>query len=396
MASASLQAVEAIGQELALVYSSPDLDITITNGVILSLFCMGSSFCWADPQRLGTQFLCEVRRLLGHLQDRYDALTTSTPRLFDFFRGCLKYEEMLHHVAGDKKAQSSPPPVSFNVLEPISTSPHPWTGVSPEILSLFGESISLCRKECARRQQPNSMTQKSLQKALHAINEAKMLEETLLAIAPLSLQPKFDEFVSLERWLHLRDTTEAYRLSSLLQLYQTFPDLIAWRMPSQVGPDGIVPHNLWLSPLALHLLNLLRRIPPTSDLRCIQPLLYLSAGSCLRNDVVATPSFSIDEPLDETSSILPDFMTEHTSSEFVGQSTEVPSITLEALNIGSARKLVVDRLCQLEQVLPAKPIGVAKSLMAVTWETYDNEILEAKKTHWLDIMASTGLQTLFG
>ncbi|KAK6193820.1 hypothetical protein LQW54_012074 [Pestalotiopsis sp. IQ-011] len=77
------------------------------------------------------------------------------------------------------------------------------------------------------------MTRESLREALAAIDEAQALEEALLAVEPACLQPDDPECAGATRWAHLRDSTEGYRVASLLQLYQTFPDLVARRIPEQ-------------------------------------------------------------------------------------------------------------------------------------------------------------------
>lgn len=396
--SAPALAIEAISEELAELYTADPGVLHFPKGLILALFCMGSSMCWDDPQRTGAHFFRQARRLLRHFEQRSKSLSSGDRKLLEFFGGCMKYEEMLRDVAGERERDDLPrASQGAHGGRQLSIKPHAWTGVSPDLLGLFGDAISLCRRECVRRQGHNNITRESLKEALDAIDEAQSLEEALLVVEPASLQPDDHQCTDTIRWAHLRDTTEAYRLASLLQLYQTFPDLIARRIPGKIGPDGLVPDSTWLVPLALHLTTILQRTPPSSDLKCIQPLLYLSAGSCLRYEEIAASSLRMGRTSGDILGLLASGAPEPLPSLFSSSpSLHAEGATPESLGVSSARQLIVERLNQLEQVLPPKPIRVAQQLMKVTWEVFDSEIYAPHKTHWLDIMASTGLKTLFG
>ncbi|KAI0155719.1 fungal-specific transcription factor domain-containing protein [Pestalotiopsis sp. NC0098] len=395
--SAPSLAVQAISEELTELYTSEDTDLRFPCGLVLGLFCMGSSTCWDDPKKTGSHFYRQASKLMRYFQLRSDLLSDEDRQLLDFFGGCMKYEEMVRNVAGEPDAPPKRVSGGENHRREISIRPHAWTGVSPDILGLFGEAILLCRQECARRRGQTNMTRESLREALAAIDEAQALEEALLAVEPACLQPDDPECAGATRWAHLRDSTEGYRVASLLQLYQTFPDLVARRIPEQVGSDGLVPNSSWLVPLALYLMAILERTPPSSDLRCIQPLLYLSAGSCLSYDDLSATSSHTGSRGDGSAMLAPDSTPQYLASVFpttcfVQDETSKPP----HLDVRSARKLITERLEQLEQVLPPKPIRVAQQLMKATWEVFDGEICAQRKTHWLDVMTSTSLTTLFG
>ncbi|KAF7534349.1 hypothetical protein G7054_g6298 [Neopestalotiopsis clavispora] len=395
---APMLAVEAISEELTELYTSEADDLRFPCGLMLGLFVMGSSTCWEDPKKTGTHFYRQARKLMRHFELRSNRLSKEDKQLLEFFAGCMKYEEMVRKVAGEPVAPA-PKRVTDgeNRGREISIRPHAWTGVSPDILSLFGDAILLCRKECERRRGQTNMTRDSLREALAAIDEAQALEEALLAVEPADIQFDDPHCTDATRWTHLRDSTEGYRVASLLQLYQTFPDLVARRIPEQVGVDGLVPNNAWLVPLALHLVAILQRTPPSSDLRCIQPLLYLSAGSCLTFDDVTSSATCIGTPGEVASLMTPGIALDPLASVFSTAYTAQDDISKSSyLNVSSARKLITERLGELEHVLPPKPIRVAQQLMKATWEVFDGEICAQRKTHWLDVMTSTSLTTLFG
>ncbi|ETS85992.1 hypothetical protein PFICI_04017 [Pestalotiopsis fici W106-1] len=395
---APMLAVEAISEELTELYTSEADDLHFPCGLMLGLFVMGSSTCWEDPKKTGTHFYRQARKLMRHFELRRNRLSKEDKQLLEFFAGCMKYEEMVRKVAGEPVAPA-PKRASDgeNRGREISIRPHAWTGVSPDILSLFGDAILLCRKECERRRGQTNMTRESLREALAAIDAAQALEEALLAVEPADIQLDDPHCTDATRWTHLRDSTEGYRVASLLQLYQTFPDLVARRIPEQVGSDGLVPNSAWLVPLALHLVTILQRTPPSSDLRCIQPLLYLSAGSCLTFDDVSASTSCMGIPGDVAGLVATGITSDPLASVFSTASlTENAMSKSSYLDVASARKLITERLGELEQVLPPKPIRVAQQLMKATWEVFDGEICAQRKTHWLDVMTSTSLTTLFG
>ena len=311
--------------------------------------------------------------------------------------------------------------------------------MSADVFRLFGKAIALCRRSRSRWRRNDGTTIRVLQSAMKDIEEATRIEEALLAVdvqltdeeddsenptsTKLARNNKHTDNTSPPNiTLDLRLATETYRLSSLLQLYISFPDLVAKRIPDLnldegEAPDPAIIWTKWVSPLALHVTEILERIP-ASSLRCIQPLLCLCAGSGLRFDsntargqgeytylLSLEGSSSSAEPGFNRLGIpgLPagiGFASGASSSSsssgagVMGESAE--ENTTQAVKISQARSSLIDRLGQLELSLPPKPIGVAKQLLHAVWSAYDEEIDTPRRTHWLDVMSRTGLHSLFG
>jgi hypothetical protein len=387
--TAPRMAAQAIKKEL--INFSAGLCPRFPKELLLSLFCMSSSLCWIEKSQLGLQFVRQARAVLKCLDTRN--LDAEEQGLLDFFNGCLIYEEMLRSVVSNDEIDfqnmlSWPEPQTSHTSIVLAT-PHAWTGVSSEVLRLFGKSMTLCRRSRSRFRLNNGTTYRVLQGALMDITEARLLEEALLAV-DISSREESNELDDLAvNSQHLHNATEAYRLSSLLQLYQTFPDLIATRIPSQVKPDGSVAWSAWVTPLALHITSLLESIPPSS-MSCIQTLICICAGTGLRFESRGTNDFGDDIDLTLDSPNHNPF-----SPEFdllaLGS-----GISESSLKISRARHFIMDRLRWLELSLPPKPIGVAKDLLKTTWTVYDEEVDSTNRTHWIDVMTLNGLQSLFG
>ncbi|GAB1319564.1 Fungal-specific transcription factor domain-containing protein [Madurella fahalii] len=390
--SAPRKATEAIQQELVAFFDGRRPGFP--SDLLLSLFCMSSSMCWMEARQLGPQYVRQARAVLKSLGRC--ALDVQTQELLGFFNGCLIYEEMLRSVVSDEEIDfenmlSWPEPPSQRPLVPVI--PHAWTGVSPDVLRLFGKAMALCRRSRTRWRHNGGTSYRILQGAMRDIEEATKVEEALLSFDVPQLPESTETPQGVNRARDLHYITEAYRLSSLLQLYVTFPDLNAKRVPTLKDADGATVWNVCVSPLALHLTNVLKRIPEGS-LRCIQPLICLCAGSGLRYDAKVPLgrghrsyllSTEPDAPAPSTSGVV------NIDSPYVNH-----SVSEHAIKTSQARQFIMERLDQHELSLPPKPIGVAKQLLRAVWSAYDEEIGLDRRTHWLDVMSYTGLHSLFG
>ncbi|KAK4098336.1 hypothetical protein N658DRAFT_518095 [Parathielavia hyrcaniae] len=392
--AAPRKAFDAIRQEL--IAFSTGRRSELPTGLLLSLFCMSSSMCWLESRQLGQQFVRQARAVLKTLDGC--TLDSEGQKLIEFFNGCLVYEEMLRSVVSDDEIDfehmlSWPEPSSKRPLIPAV--PHPWSGVSSDVLRLFGKAVALCRRSRTRWLHNEGTSYHILQGAMQDIAEAEKVEEALVSVDVPQLPechppPQIPE----DSVRDLHHVSEAYRLCALLQLYETFPDLAAKRNPmvddasrSAVGHSGVAS-------LAVHVTEVLGKVP-SGSLSCIQPLLCLCAGSGLRYDRKVPlgqghSSYFLSTDLGATTTTVP--------TPGIAEPTTFgdPGKSENAVQISQARHFVMDRLAQLELCLPPKPIGVAQQLMRAVWTAYDAEIGLTRRTHWLDVMSNTGLHSLFG
>lgn len=390
--SAPRKATEAIQQELAAFFKGHRTGFP--SDLLLALFCMSSSMCWMEARQLGQQYVRYARAVLESLGSR--PLDVQEQMLLEFFNGCLTYEEMLRTVVSDEEIDfknmlswPEPPPQR----PPAPMVPHAWTGISPDVIRLFGKAMALCRRSRTRWRQNGGTSYRILQVAMRDIEEATKIEEALLSFDVPQLPEDPEILQAANRAWDLHYVTEAYRLSSLLQLYETFPDLSTKQTPALKDADGATVWKVCVSPLALHLTDILEKIPEAS-LRCIQPLICLCAGSGLRYDdkvlLGSGPrsyllSTKPDAPVPSTSEAV------NTDSPYVSQ-----GVSEHAIKTSRARQVIMERLDKHELSLPPKPIGVAKQLLRAVWSAYDEEIGLDRLTHWLDVMSHTGLHSLFG
>lgn len=403
------RATDFIQAELQVVKSQPDLR-TVPTGLLFSLFCLGTTVCWVDSRLYGLPFLREARSLVRRLNSQSNSFSNSSQDMLSFFNKSLAYCEMLLAVVRDDEPLDQGGEDLANQLQIIGeSSPHPWTGVSTLTTRLFAESIRLCRIFRHRLRQGMD-PQRYFSTALQDLIVAQRLEEQLLELEFPSENSEVDTGDSSTPVSHLARVAEAYRLSSLLHLYQTFPDLVSLRLPAEspMTESGSVPWDEWIIPLALRLVKVLEHIPATSGTRVIQPLLYISASTGLRHDTPATsemqgPFGSLQQDLmGGTGSNLispPPLFDSHNLSLYISQMADAPmregSMSNMTLDVGSARHFVMRRLSILESSLPPTPVVVVKELVQTIWREYDNDI-GSPTVHWIDIMEDNDLRSMFG
>ncbi|KAF7563631.1 hypothetical protein G7046_g457 [Stylonectria norvegica] len=408
-------ATVSIQAEVKAIKSRVHLD-TMPTGLLFSLFCLGTTVCWIDANQLGLPFFREAKLLLNRLNRQFRSFYKKDLEILSYFNKSLTYCEMLLAVVSDEGESLSeesenplahrPRPSIERHGKPVDRSPHPWTGISTLTSHLFAQSIRVCRN-FRRNLRKRRMGQADLQTALGEIQEAQRLEEQLLELEFPSVRQLNDTGDHRTPWLHLARVAEAYQLASLLQLYQTFPDLVSLRLPLSSGSlnGRDIPWEEWIIPLSLRLVKVLEHIPPHSGSRVIQPLLYISASTGLRYDMTTCPTSDISSYLDlgtiglqtHLFSDEPNF-TEN--ADFL-QGTNVSAQTTDSispmsLDISNARHFIMGRLGMFENSLPPKPVIVARQLIRAIWDAYDSEVPGANAVHWVDVMEDNNLRSMFG
>jgi hypothetical protein len=186
---------------------------------------------------------------------------------------------------------------------------------------------------------------------------------------------------------------ESYRLSALLQLYQTFPDLVERRLPKGTQDATEFIWNKWMVPLSLQLITTLKKIPTTSGTQCIQPILYITASTGLRFDkdtLTQRRLFAMEEEEDAAS------VPQMQMPSFPDAGPPSSDITELSIEVTHGRRFIMERLSTLEHSLAPAPIRVAKDLVEATWAKYDGEAPGMYNVHWVDVMEESGLRTIFG
>lgn len=376
------------------LYQGENLDKTL-----LTVLLVGQTTAWHDPRDLGLVHLRTAKRLnRRRLEGQGVGVEARERRQNEFFEQCIMYWDMLAGFVdddvGELEVSQIPSPSITSVGEgsPLSSTPssekekvfpHPWTGVAPQAQNLFAQVGRLIRRHRKTTSQDlQSLDFFSLDFAFStaiptpgasALESAQSLEEAFLSFTPpsaSSLVDAGDENTPVGHYIILAD---AYRCAGLLSLYRVFPALLSRRVPlpfapaSELNPFTFVSTNIslpledFLLSLALHTISLLSQLPLSSGTRCLQPILFLVAGSELRFDPTLSPSI-------------------------------FNSIKSREVEIATARSFVTSRLQDFCSSLPAKPVKKALVIVEEMWARGD----AGGEWFWMDVMGEMGWETIFG
>jgi hypothetical protein len=268
-------------------------------------------------------------------------------------------------------------------LDLRSIIPHPLTGFSMQLLISVGKVGSLCRMR------HNEIEQFNGDRAANFEEKAEIIELELFNHRqthhsnfkdPQDPQTNINEILSVG---------EAYRCAGLLQLYTRFPQLLqrhAWHAENgfeasfslemeafslnSIGQFTPLQHN-WLRALAFHICQILDTIPPTSPTRVLQGLVVLIAASWLVDSV------TIDQPTpDEGSFNHPEFVLTNSSTpkEYWREKVRC-GLRLHNEYVG------LEQVCRI--------LNIVEDI----WQLDDGG---SEKCDWMVVVASKGLQTLYG
>ena len=249
--------------------------------------------------------------------------------------------------------------------------PHPLTGFSLETMILVGKVGALCRLAQGEGRHGEDIDLKATSIEMELIGAQQVRSNYQ---DPQDSHTKVHEILAVG---------EAYRCASLLQLYTTFPHLLNRHaendleivMRNEFYPDSKTEngfkqwqHN-WLRDLSFHIVSILEAIPPTSGTRVLQGLPVLIAATWFVDGVDEANSF-------ETPFVHP----------------QLP------LNIRSKSKegwrcKVRDGLRSHAEYVGLQQVSRVLEIVEEVWKRDDEDRV---KCNWIVVVASMGLQTLYG
>jgi hypothetical protein len=372
--------------------------------LLFAIFAMGTSLHWKFGYELGGELIKDAQYIISYYKGKLPAMTNSDRKHLAYFQKALICWEGLL-CAADRDFVPAPLIARRNAyiartradlnevmpselrfgppgLPPSDLELHPWCGVSSEVLQKFGQVMSLCH--LARRRKGNVAPDIEHESRCDADIARELATELAMMDFNVNLQwiyaPTNDSDTPIT---HLLDIAETYRQACFLQLCLTFDEI---SVDASVYPglglaasrddhlSGRIPMTRvqGLIGLSLRLVEQLKKIPPESGSRCMQPVLYLCVACGLQID--SPPQF---EPQTNGSNINTTF-------------------TLSTLKVAQARSFVKKRLGMLQQLLPPRYTGTALDLAKAIWAEYDCAQGGGSPLYWFDVMVRERLQTFFG
>ncbi|KAE8448875.1 hypothetical protein EG329_008877 [Mollisiaceae sp. DMI_Dod_QoI] len=391
------EAFSAVRAEIATIHGS-----IVSDELMLTCIIAGLTSSWYDVNDLGLSHVLGSQVLLSlwlasktnHLKYQQtfilgayvywlaiSAFVTGDPKSSFHFQEALQSSvgslEMSHDILDD----SDIPETHRKVF------PHPLTGFSMQTFISVGKVGSLCR--LAHSEVVYNIQQSANHQAILE-QRARSVEMELLGMFqtrqhnfqdPQDSQTTIDEILTVG---------EAYRCAGLLQLYTAFPHLLQPHTPGLAAIHNEIPeedllfdlntrettshkeftplqHN-WLRRLAFHILSILETIPATSGTRVIQGLPVLIAATWFVDPVQDDPH----------------------QAPF-----EHPGLPLRASSKSKedGRGLVRNGLRMHEKYVGLQQVSRIIEIVEEVWRSDD----EGKgKCDWIVLVASKGLQTLYG
>ncbi|KAL2209863.1 hypothetical protein CC79DRAFT_1365280 [Sarocladium strictum] len=335
---------------------------------MLALILLGPTSSWHDPGNLARGTLQFARRMLHDYGDDVNS---------QFFEAALDYWTMMLSFMTDTDREGGNFPASRRAsASKATTPPHPFTGISQNIVKILSQVGALVYRQRTRKVEAQFMTEDDLHFFKDCIRQARNLERQLLlhsAISGLQVDDLTDPYTTVE---HLEKMDNAYRYTGLLQIYRCFPDLLAeryspWREEDvlHVPPTPVSStreeRDAWLRSLAVHILGILREIPFESRTRCLQPFIMVACSS----ELTRLPESQASDSADGLGNV----------------------VSLANIELMRARDFIQSRLASYRYVLPLPKVRQVQKLVEEVWLRLDNG---TRNVYWLDVCLRKGLVTL--
>ncbi|OQE26823.1 hypothetical protein PENSTE_c005G09631 [Penicillium steckii] len=450
-------AVSAVEEETRLVRRSHSP--VVKADLVYAVFTLGNSVNWTASGMDENPWLKSARELMSMWSL---GMSTSDVPIHTYFCQALTYWEMLLAARGCgsvpaklakkrqcyyvKIHQAMGLPISSNENdnEPCPESaygpeqavprttglrPNSWSGVSDEVIDVFGQVLALCHHvHHSSHGGQGRFDTNAATTGLCDVSLAHDLQQELL-------QMDFDSLLLMDEvhgfpvqtqddntpTTYLLQTAEAYRQAALLQLHLSFHDLKTSHAPNLCGfkdvdcsvmgytavGDEQSRMNSILS-MTLSLVNILERIPAGSGSRSIHLMLYLSAAVGLGvntskcsfadhhdNDYWnsggmggCTTSPATSEPFNTLTGV-DAFLHDLPASNTPSSVDQV--VTRWTLEVSKARQFLLVRLGALQQTLPHRRVDSTITFAKDVWRHYDTQDSRPfSLVYWLDIMAKKG------
>lgn len=461
LSSLTTKALAAIRSRVSFYESKQCVVVSeFPTDLLFAIFAMGTSLHWKHGFELGGSLMKYAHSVMDRYKRRLPSMAPSERKDLAFFQKALICWEGILSAAdsnfspisfvirrqayqariASRQFQPSSPQPSFGppALSLSDAELHPWCGVSSDVLQKFGQVMTLCH--LAQRRRFHAIEDGGLEMSC----DLGLARELASELAVMDFTPKSQQSYTKHHHLrtndndtplsHLLGIAEAYRQACFLQLCLTFEDLpihdtafFNLGLSPQAYSADLASHGMTriqgLVGLSLQLVESLKKIPPESGSRCMQPLLYLCAASGLQfnplsplesNSTHSQAAAQGDIEHDQTGMYnrylggqgydsdlgVVDTTLASTldgSTAFTSQQPNIDQgLTLSAFKVAQARSFVKKRLGMLQQLLPPRYTGTALRLAEAIWAEYDCTSDGGSPLYWFDIMVRENLQTFFG
>ena len=347
--------------------------------VLMSCLLLGLSSPWHQPSDLGLQYLFIARSLI-QMYLRSNRRTSTTLPNEKFYLDAFMHWEMLASFFEPVAMMSFPGFGAPNPPMPVRgemVSPHPWTGIAPELHFALAEVGRVLRRRRSRLVMMGDPPTEERSQTDEIDEQWSSSLERLLQTIRLPDLGDIEEYGDkYTPKMDLLRAAEAYRFIGMLELYMIVPNLLEARIergepfPASNVEDFDEPaddlgflesRDSWLSAIALHTLQLIKDVSIHSATCRMHLLILVSAGSQLR-----LPSATIASD---------DSANPHHDKVLEG------------------RGFVDSRMLALSRKYPQKQVLQILDIIKEAWDRLDRG---EKRVHWLGVAHEQNWQTMLG
>ncbi|KAE8148731.1 fungal-specific transcription factor domain-containing protein [Aspergillus avenaceus] len=242
---------------------------------LLASILLGMTDAWHTPSQLGITHLHGARILFKRWIQTLPDPTTF--RLIGFISGIMAYWEAIASFLIDQSVDT----IAYldqlhNQTETTPIHPNPWSGICTAVFIYLSKAGTLSRQRSLLRHLSITGSNIEIHQQLHTslIAHARRVEAAVLNYKVPSLDQIADTDDLLTPPSHLQQSAQIYRLSTLLELYRNYPELLGDAHP----PNNADRHLA----LATAILSIIQTIPRTSGITCLLTIPLLIAGSTLQ------------------------------------------------------------------------------------------------------------------
>ncbi|KAL5357407.1 fungal-specific transcription factor domain-containing protein [Aspergillus floccosus] len=263
--------------------------------------------------------------------------------------------------------------------------PNPWSGICTPVFIYLAKAGTLSRQRSLIRNLSIAASATHIRAELQAnlVAQAREVEQAVLPYKVPTKDRIGDPGDDLTPVAHLQQMAQIYRLSTLLELYRVFPELL-----SQGSEEPFSVSDRLLA-LATGILTLIQSIPHTSGVNCLLTIPLLIAGSTLQPSQSA-PSVSSSSSGESTWGNL---------------ATELLGIFSQEQIYTHWRGVARERLRAVYHYVGMPAVTRASEILERVWDRADVHVVVNKPTNgatatgfvqWVEVMIEEKLEAVFG
>lgn len=346
---------------------------------------------------LGLEHLYGARLLFQRWASKFITISESTndQESISFLTGLMAYWEALASFLRDQRLDATAYLSEYNYEKDSRIMPNPWTGIATPVFIYLARVGSIGRQQATLKRMELSSSNPDLKEQFQAdlMRHAREIETALMGYRVPSLEKVEETHDEKTPRIHLQKAAQIYRLTALLELYGSFPELLEEHTPQTGQSSGSISYRLDISlsskflALATGILTIISSLPLESGTNAIMSFPLIVAGSALQSPYSTAGAAA--------------------TSQGGALFAEISSIHNEQGLREHWRPFVKTRFKSIHSYVGLAAVSRGLEVVERTWFRADlqNSVSQQSTSvtnkasyfvHWTDVMVDERLETLFG